>query len=263
MQTTTPLSPEDPPEIGGFELLARIGQGGMGQVYLGESPGGEQAAVKVIKPSLVDSETRLRFAQEIEILKTVWGNRVAAFLDADPEAEPPWLATEYVEGADLRRHVDAYGPLPAVLVASLGATLAEALALVHKQGLLHRDLKPVLGAGGRPAARPGHQAGGLHRTGPGHRAPDGRGGRRRNADRALRARRGAGSHLASQWSGSRADDRDEQRRGTGRAAARRPPRGTGTMRRSRRRTERPTVAPGATALFQHCAHCGVGRRLRS
>ncbi|MFD5463211.1 serine/threonine-protein kinase [Kitasatospora sp. NPDC127059] len=143
VHTTSPLSPEDPPEIGGFELLARIGQGGMGQVYLGESPGGEQAAVKVIKPSLVDSETRLRFAQEIEVLKTVWGNRVAAFLDADPEAEPPWLATEYVEGADLRRHVDAYGPLPAVLVASLGATLAEALTLVHKQGLLHRDLKPA------------------------------------------------------------------------------------------------------------------------
>ncbi|MFJ6379298.1 protein kinase [Kitasatospora sp. NPDC092039] len=143
MHTTSPLSPEDPPEIGGFELLARIGQGGMGQVYLGESPGGEQAAVKVIKPSLVDSETRLRFAQEIEVLKTVWGNRVAAFLDADPEAEPPWLATEYVEGADLRKHVAAYGPLPAVLVASLGATLAEALALVHKQGLLHRDLKPA------------------------------------------------------------------------------------------------------------------------
>ncbi|MFH9353766.1 serine/threonine-protein kinase [Kitasatospora sp. NPDC017646] len=143
VHATSPLSPEDPPEIGGFELLARIGQGGMGQVYLGESPGGEQAAVKVIKPSLVDSETRLRFAQEIEVLKTVWGNRVAAFLDADPEAEPPWLATEYVEGADLRKHVDAYGPLPAVLVASLGATLAEALALVHKQGLLHRDLKPA------------------------------------------------------------------------------------------------------------------------
>ncbi|MCX4758287.1 serine/threonine-protein kinase [Kitasatospora purpeofusca] len=143
VHTTSPLSPEDPPEIGGFELLARIGQGGMGQVYLGESPGGEQAAVKVIKPALVDSESRLRFAQEIEVLKTVWGNRVAAFLDADPEAEPPWLATEYVEGADLRRHVDAYGPIPAVLVASLGATLAEALALVHKQGLLHRDLKPA------------------------------------------------------------------------------------------------------------------------
>lgn len=138
-----PLSPEDPTELGGFELLGRIGHGGMGQVYLGESPGGEPAAVKIIKPSVVDSETRLRFAQEIEVLKTIWGPRIAAFLDADAEAEQPWLATEYVDGPDLRKHLSTNGPLPLVLVASLGATLAEALAGVHKQGLLHRDLKPA------------------------------------------------------------------------------------------------------------------------
>ena len=138
-----PLSPEDPTELGGFELLGRIGHGGMGQVYLGESPGGEPAAVKIIKPSVVDSETRLRFAQEIEVLKTIWGPRIAAFLDADAEAEQPWLATEYVDGPDLRKHINTHGPLPLVLVASLGATLAEALAGVHKQGLLHRDLKPA------------------------------------------------------------------------------------------------------------------------
>ncbi|MFB7028560.1 MULTISPECIES: protein kinase [unclassified Streptomyces] len=138
-----PLSPHDPVELGGYELLGRIGHGGMGQVYLGESPGGEPAAVKVIKPSVVDSETRQRFAQEVEILKTIWGARIAALLDADAEADPPWLATEYIEGLDLSRHVARHGPLPSLLAASLGATLAEALATVHKQGLLHRDLKPA------------------------------------------------------------------------------------------------------------------------
>ncbi|MFH0175486.1 serine/threonine protein kinase [Streptomyces cacaoi] len=140
---TTPLSPEDPARIGGFELLGRIGQGGMGQVYLGESPGGEPAAVKVIKPSVVDSTSRLRFAQEIDILKTVWGARIAQLLDADADAEQPWLATEYVEGPDLGKHVMTHGPLPALLVLSLGATIAEGLGYVHKQGLLHRDLKPA------------------------------------------------------------------------------------------------------------------------
>ncbi|MGW0942451.1 serine/threonine-protein kinase [Streptomyces sp. NPDC002623] len=140
---TTPLSPEDPAQIGGFELLGRIGQGGMGQVYLGESPGGEPAAVKVIKPSVVDSTSRLRFAQEIEILKTVWGARIAQLLDADADAEQPWLATEYIEGPDLGKHVMTHGPLPGLLVLSLGATIAEGLGYVHKQGLLHRDLKPA------------------------------------------------------------------------------------------------------------------------
>ncbi|MGW3255711.1 serine/threonine-protein kinase [Streptomyces fungicidicus] len=139
----TPLNPEDPTSMGDFELLGRIGQGGMGQVFLGESLGGEPAAVKVIKPSVVDSESRQRFAQEIEVLKTIWGARVAAFLGADAEAEQPWLATEYVDGPDLARHVRTHGPLPSVLTAALGAVLAEALSGVHAQGLLHRDLKPA------------------------------------------------------------------------------------------------------------------------
>ncbi|MDT0608694.1 protein kinase domain-containing protein [Streptomyces lancefieldiae] len=139
----TPLNPEDPPALGDFELLGRIGQGGMGQVFLGESLGGEPAAVKVIKPSVVDYESRQRFAQEIEVLKTIWGPRIAAFLGADAEAEQPWLATEYVDGPDLARHVKTHGPLPSVLTAALGAVLAEALSAVHTQGLLHRDLKPA------------------------------------------------------------------------------------------------------------------------
>ncbi|MFF9395280.1 serine/threonine-protein kinase [Streptomyces griseoluteus] len=139
----TPLNPEDPLSLGDFELLGRIGQGGMGQVFLGESPGGEPAAVKVIKPSVVDSESRQRFAQEIEVLKTIWGPRIAAFLGAEAEAEQPWLATEYVDGPDLARHVKTHGPLQCVLTAALGAILAEALSAVHTQGLLHRDLKPA------------------------------------------------------------------------------------------------------------------------
>lgn len=139
----TPLNPGDPDSLGDFTLLGLIGRGGMGQVFLGESPAGEPAAVKVIRPDVVDSESRRRFAQEIDVLKTVWGARLAAFLGADADAERPWLATEYVPGPDLGRQVSTHGPLSPLLTAALGALLAEAVGAVHTENLLHRDLKPA------------------------------------------------------------------------------------------------------------------------
>ncbi|MEU5821202.1 serine/threonine-protein kinase [Streptomyces sp. NPDC047803] len=137
-----PLTDDDPREIGGFTLVCRIGSGGMGQVYLGESAAGHQAAVKVIKPSVLDEDTRARFMSEVESLRTVYGPFIAAFVGADAVAERPWLAVEYVPGPDLRTLVAAQGPLPLPEAASLGALLAEGLGTVHEAGLLHRDLKP-------------------------------------------------------------------------------------------------------------------------
>ncbi|WPP32685.1 serine/threonine-protein kinase [Streptomyces sp. CL7] len=137
-----PLRDEDPREIGGFSLVCRIGAGGMGQVFLGESAAGHQAAVKVIKPSVLDEDTRARFLSEVESLRTVYGPFVAAFVGADADADQPWLAVEYVPGPDLRTFVTEHGPLPLAETASLGALLAEGLGTVHDAGLLHRDLKP-------------------------------------------------------------------------------------------------------------------------
>lgn len=137
-----PLRDDDPTAIGGYALVCRIGNGGMGQVFLGESPAGHQAAVKVIKPSVLDEDTRVRFRNEVESLRTVYGPFVAAFVGADVAADPPWLAVEYVPGPDLRTFVADHGPLPLVETASLGALLAEGLGTVHDAGLLHRDLKP-------------------------------------------------------------------------------------------------------------------------
>lgn len=136
------LRDEDPKEIGGFTLVCRIGSGGMGQVFLGESAAGHQAAVKVIKPSVLDEDTRARFLSEVESLRTVYGPFVAAFVGADADADRPWLAVEYVPGLDLRTLVAGQGPLPLAETASLGALLAEGLGTVHDAGLLHRDLKP-------------------------------------------------------------------------------------------------------------------------
>ncbi|MEV6590503.1 serine/threonine-protein kinase [Streptomyces acidicola] len=137
-----PLRDDDPAEIGGYTLRGRIGAGGMGQVYLGESTGGSLVAVKVIKRSVLDEETRARFVVEVDNLKTVYGNCVAQFEGADAYADQPWLAVDYINGPDLRSFITDHGPLPLAETASLGALLAEGLDTVHLAGLLHRDLKP-------------------------------------------------------------------------------------------------------------------------
>ncbi|WP_433615368.1 serine/threonine-protein kinase [Dactylosporangium sp. CA-139114] len=124
----------------------------MGEVFLAYSPAGSPVAVKVIRSDRLDASTRARFEREALIARTVIGtNRVARFLDADPYADRPWLAMEYVPGTTLLQHVDRQRVLPSPLVASLGALLCEGLEAVHAVGLLHRDLKPqniILGTDG-------------------------------------------------------------------------------------------------------------------
>src|SRR5262245_32715173 len=114
----------------------------MGVVYRGVSPAGEQLAIKQIRAHRFTPDERARFAVEIEALKAVFGPRIVSYVDGDVEAPQPWLAVQYVPGATLREYVGARGPLEPVLVAILGAALAEGLATIHKEGLLHRDLKP-------------------------------------------------------------------------------------------------------------------------
>lgn len=129
--------------VGPYLLDRPLGSGGMGEVHLGYSPGGDPVAVKVIRPDRLNPLARERFETEADIASTVVGtSRVARFLEADPFSERPWLAVEYVPGVTLTAHVEENGPLPEALVASLGALLAEGLAAVHAVGLLHRDVKP-------------------------------------------------------------------------------------------------------------------------
>ncbi|MFI6332470.1 serine/threonine-protein kinase [Micromonospora chersina] len=138
--------------IGGYELVKPLGSGGMGDVYFAVSPTADRVALKVIKQHLVEEPTvRDRFAAEVDSLKLVFGSRVARLEDADPFANPAWLAVEYVPGATLRQHVDARGRLPLQHAAMAGAMLADGLVKVHQVGLLHRDLKPqniILGPDG-------------------------------------------------------------------------------------------------------------------
>ncbi|MFE9697452.1 protein kinase [Streptomyces sp. NPDC006270] len=131
-----------PIRIGRYAVERRLGAGGMGEVYLAYSAAGEPVAVKVIRPDRTDPHTRARFEREATIARTISGTgRVARFIDADPFAEQPWLAMDYVAGRPLSDVVKDQGPLAPALVASLGALLAEGLNAVHDAGLVHRDLK--------------------------------------------------------------------------------------------------------------------------
>jgi hypothetical protein len=137
------LRPGDPASVGGYRLLGRLGAGGMGQVFAGVSPGGRHVAVKVIHPAHAGtSQFRERFALEIEAARKVGGFHTAQVVDADPQADPPWMVTAYVDGPSLQDAVERDGPLPPGRVRALGAGLAEGLAAIHAHGLVHRDLKP-------------------------------------------------------------------------------------------------------------------------
>ena len=138
------LGPNDPKQIGGYQLLCPLGQGGMGQVYLGHSPAGVPVAVKVIKPEHAsDPDFLARFRSEVKAAKRVSGAYTAAVLEAGPNDRPPWLVTEFVPGPSLAEAVDKVGPLPLDAVWRLAAGLIEALKAVHSCDLVHRDLKPA------------------------------------------------------------------------------------------------------------------------
>jgi hypothetical protein len=137
------LQPEDPQRVGIYLLLHRLGTGGMGRVYLGQSPSGQMVAVKLIRAELAGNPNfRRRFAQEVEAAKRVSGIFTAPVVDADPEGPQPWLVTAYVAGPSLADAVNDYGALPLDAVRMLAAGLAEGLRAVHAAGIVHRDLKP-------------------------------------------------------------------------------------------------------------------------
>ncbi|WP_225805536.1 serine/threonine-protein kinase [Streptomyces sp. NK15101] len=137
------LRPDDPAVIGPYRLAGRLGEGGMGEVFLGESVSGRRVAVKVVRPQLAaDPGFRQRFRREIEAARRVGGFWTAPVVDADPEAAAPWVASAYVDAPDLGRLVAASGPLAEAALRRLAAGLAEALDAVHRAGLVHRDLKP-------------------------------------------------------------------------------------------------------------------------
>ncbi|WP_405570019.1 PQQ-binding-like beta-propeller repeat protein [Streptomyces sp. NBC_01167] len=138
-----PLAHDDPDRFGPYRLLARLGSGGMGTVYLARSAGGRTVALKTMHAGIAsDPASRTRFQLETDAARVIGGHHGATVVDADPLAETPWLATEYVLGPPLDDAVALAGPLPEASVRALGAALSGALAQLHGSDVVHRDLKP-------------------------------------------------------------------------------------------------------------------------
>ena len=137
------LRENDPRSVGGYRIESRIGAGGMGVVYLGRSASGRAVAVKVVHTRYADNaEFRARFRQEIVAARRVSGAFTAPVVDADPDAERPWMATAFVPGPTLAERVAETGPLDWPALRRLGTELAEALREIHRAEVVHRDLKP-------------------------------------------------------------------------------------------------------------------------
>jgi serine/threonine protein kinase len=146
----TPLRADDPREIAGYALEARIGEGGMGTVYLTRTRGNQPVALKLIRREYADSaQFRQRFAREAAVSRQVHGYHIVPVVDHDSgnsregdAGTPPWLATRFVPGIPLDDALDAYGPLPTATVLQLLCCAARALDAIHTAGVIHRDVKP-------------------------------------------------------------------------------------------------------------------------
>ena len=134
------LQPEDPQKLGDYILRYRLGEGGMGRVYLGQSRSGRLVVIKVIRSELADDHFRQRLEREFNAARHVGGVFIATVIAADTTGAVPWIASEYVPGPSLRELVAERGPAPVAALAILAAGLAEGLAAIHDAGVAHRDL---------------------------------------------------------------------------------------------------------------------------
>jgi rhodanese-related sulfurtransferase len=137
------LSPGDPPRIGAYTLVGRLGEGGQGIVYLGSSPAGELRAIKVLQPPwLADPSARSRLAREVAAARQVAAFCTATVIEASLDGPLPYIVTEFVDGPTLADHVQRQGPVCGPDLDRLAIGTATALMAIHQAGVVHRDFKP-------------------------------------------------------------------------------------------------------------------------
>jgi len=132
-----------PGKIGPYRILEKIGEGGMGVVYLARDAERRQVALKVLGPAVVsDPSARKRLSREVETMRRVHSPYVAEILAADVDGASPYIVTQYVQGWTLDDAVKKEGPLHGQALQRFAHGLAAALAAIHAAGVVHRDLKP-------------------------------------------------------------------------------------------------------------------------
>ncbi|WP_336207290.1 serine/threonine-protein kinase [Nonomuraea sp. LPB2021202275-12-8] len=144
MQRTRPLRSTDPRQVAGYTLRGRLGEGGQGTVFLGATPDGREVAVKLLHADFGhDPEARRYLQRELVALQRVAPFCTARVLAADPDADPPYVVSEYVDGPSLQEAVRDRGVLSGTDLDRLAVAAATALGAIHAAGVVHRDFKPA------------------------------------------------------------------------------------------------------------------------
>ena len=130
--------------ISHYKILEKLGEGGMGVVYKGmDTLLIRPVAIKILPPHLVDDEkNRLRFIREAQAASTLNHPNICTVYDIGEFKESHFIVFEFIDGRTLREILQQKGSLPESEVADIGIQICDALAVAHRKGIIHRDIKP-------------------------------------------------------------------------------------------------------------------------
>jgi hypothetical protein len=139
----TDLRPDDPESIAGYRVLSRLGSGGQGVVFLAAASSGDLVAIKLLLHGSGDTQARAQFAKEVAAARLVAPFCTAQVVDAQLDADPPYVVSEFIPGPSLQQQIQRTGPIQGTSLQRMAIGTATALAAIHQAGVVHRDFKPA------------------------------------------------------------------------------------------------------------------------